>query len=125
MARHGIYPRDTIPPVPDYYDSGRFGRMLGKLPSFAADTPRIHKARMETGAVDDLMDAREPLDADPQGPDRRSEPVGGHNSRPAADMTFDPTSRLERPVDPEHIANVRTPSLALDNVYGAGPGDAR
>ena len=38
------------------------------------------------------------------------------------DMTFDPTSSLERQVDPEHIANFRTPSLGLDNVYGAGPG---
>ncbi|MDD1453170.1 heme peroxidase family protein, partial [Sphingomonas sp. H160509] len=38
------------------------------------------------------------------------------------DMTFDPTSSLERQADPEHIANFRTPSLALDNVYGSGPG---
>ena len=38
------------------------------------------------------------------------------------DMTFDPTSSLERQVDPEHIANFRTPSFGLDNVYGAGPG---
>ena len=38
------------------------------------------------------------------------------------DMTFDPTSSLERQADPEQIANFRTPSLGLDNVYGAGPG---
>ena len=37
------------------------------------------------------------------------------------DMTLDPTSSLERQVDPEMIANFRTPTLALDNVYGAGP----
>lgn len=38
------------------------------------------------------------------------------------DMTFDPTSSLERQVDPEQISNFRTPTLALDNVYGGGPG---
>src|SRR5690606_18120261 len=38
------------------------------------------------------------------------------------DITFDPTSSLERQSDPEHISNFRTPSLGLDNVYGAGPG---
>jgi hypothetical protein len=39
-------------------------------------------------------------------------------------MTFDPTSSLERQSDPEQVANFRTPSLALDNVYGAGPGSS-
>jgi hypothetical protein len=37
------------------------------------------------------------------------------------DMTFDPTSSLERQADPEQVANFRTPSFGLDNVYGAGP----
>ena len=36
-------------------------------------------------------------------------------------MTFDPTSSLERRADPEQIANFRTPTLAPDNAYGAGP----
>ncbi len=66
MARHGIYPRDIIPPVSDYYDSGRFGRMFGKLPPFSSDTPRIRKALIDIGAVDGPMDAKEKLDADPK-----------------------------------------------------------
>ena len=37
------------------------------------------------------------------------------------DMTFDPTSSLERQSDPEHIANFRTPTFGLDHLYGAGP----
>ena len=37
------------------------------------------------------------------------------------DITFDPTSSLERQVDPEQVSNFRTPSLGLDNVYGSGP----
>jgi hypothetical protein len=36
------------------------------------------------------------------------------------DVTFDPTSSLERQVDPELVQNFRTPSLGLDNVYGSG-----
>ena len=38
------------------------------------------------------------------------------------DLTFDPTSSLERQNDPEAVNNFRTPLLELDNVYGAGPG---
>jgi hypothetical protein len=38
------------------------------------------------------------------------------------DITFDPTSSLERQVDPEAVANFRTPNLELDSVYGSGPG---
>jgi len=35
-------------------------------------------------------------------------------------MTFDPTSSLERQVDPEAVSNFRIPALELDNVYGSG-----
>jgi hypothetical protein len=38
------------------------------------------------------------------------------------DITFDPTTSLERQSDPECVENFRTPSLGLDNVYGSGPG---
>lgn len=37
------------------------------------------------------------------------------------DITLDTTSSLEQQVDPEAIQNFRTPTLALDNVYGQGP----
>ena len=36
------------------------------------------------------------------------------------DITFDPTSSLERQNDPEAIRNFRTPLLELDSVYGSG-----
>ena len=39
MPRHGVYPRDIVPPRSKYSDAGRFGRMFGELPPFAADTP--------------------------------------------------------------------------------------
>ena len=37
------------------------------------------------------------------------------------DVTFDPTSSLERQADPEAIQNFRNPLLELDNMYGSGP----
>lgn len=39
------------------------------------------------------------------------------------DITFDPTSSLQRQNDPNKIKNFRTPRLDLDNLYGEGPHD--
>ena len=41
------------------------------------------------------------------------------------DMTFDPTSSLERQVDPEAIRNFRNPLFELDNMYGSAQGPPR
>jgi len=135
MARHGIYPRDIVPPRSDYFDSGRFGRMFGSLPAFASDTPSIRAALMEIGQAGGIMDAQDNLAAGPT--DLITKPensVNNPNNLTSTagmtflgqfldhDMTFDPTSSLERQADPEQIANFRTPSFGLDNVYGAGPG---
>jgi hypothetical protein len=134
MARHGIYPHDVVPPQSRYYDSGRFGRMFATLPPFAADTPQVREALLDVGRAGGLMDAKDKLS---EGPVKLiTDPAlsvdNPDNPRLTAgftflgqfidhDITFDPTSSLERQVDPEHIENFRTPSLALDNVYGAGP----
>jgi hypothetical protein len=37
------------------------------------------------------------------------------------EITFDPTSSLERREDPKALRNFRTPALDLDSMYGAGP----
>ena len=135
MARHGVYPRDIIPPRSEYFDSGRFGRMFGGLPPFAADSPQVRTALIEIGKAGGIMDAKDNLAAGPI--QLIVDPVLSqsnlNNPTQSAgmtffgqfldhDMTFDPTSSLERQVDPEMIANFRTPTLALDNVYGSGPG---
>jgi hypothetical protein len=39
------------------------------------------------------------------------------------DITFDPTSKLDEPNDPNTLVNFRTPRLDLDSVYGSGPVD--
>ena len=67
MAHHGIYPHDIAPPKSKYFDSGRFGRIFGKLPPFAADTPETRAALMEIGKPDGIMDAKDKLAEGPVG----------------------------------------------------------
>ena len=135
MPRHGVYPRDVIPPRSDYFDSGRFGRMFGGLPPFAADSPQVRAALIEIGKAGGMMDALDDLAAGPiqliVDPAKSSNNLNNPTLTAGMtffgqfldhDMTLDPTSSLERQVDPEMISNFRTPTLALDNVYGAGPG---
>jgi hypothetical protein len=135
MARHGVYPKDIIPPLSDYFASGRFGRLFGKLPAFASDTPMSRAALMEIGKPGGIMDAQDELGAGPEALITDPALSANNPNNPSLtagmtflgqfldhDMTFDPTSSLERQVDPEQIANFRTPSFGLDNVYGAGPG---
>lgn len=135
MARHGVYPHDIVPPRSKYFDSGRFGRIFGELPPFAADTPDVRAALLEIGKVGGIMDAKDDLTKSPQEMITNPSLSTKNSDNPHLtagmtflgqfldhDMTFDPTSSLERQADPEHVANFRTPSLGLDNVYGAGPG---
>ncbi|MBU3079515.1 peroxidase family protein [Sphingomonas quercus] len=135
MARHGVYPHDIVPPRSRYYNSGRFGRMFGELPPFAADTPDVRASLIEIGKPGGIMDAKDDLSKGPQ--KLITDPSLGARNRDNPnltagftflgqfldhDMTADPTSSLERQADPEQVANFRTPSFGLDNVYGAGPG---
>ncbi|MBL8553715.1 MAG: hypothetical protein JNL41_05515 [Phenylobacterium sp.] len=135
MARHGVYPHDIVPAKSKYFDSGRFGRMFGGLPAFASDTPEIRAALLDIGKANGIMDARDKLSEGPvnlitnpalsaKNPDNPNLTAGFTflGQFVDHDMTFDPTSSLERQADPEQISNFRTPSLGLDNVYGAGPG---
>ena len=116
MRHHGAAEiRGMNCPRSRYYDSGRFGRLFPSLPPLDADRDSL----IALGKAGGRMDGQD------QNPDN---PVG----LPAGftflgqfidhDITFDPTSSLERQVDPEAVSNFRTPTLELDNVYGAGPG---
>jgi Animal haem peroxidase len=107
-----------------YYDSGRFGRLFPSLPPLNADRESL----AALGAAGGLMDPNDQPRPAPPSAENPDNPV----KLPAGftflgqfidhDITFDPTSSLERQVDPEAVSNFRTPTLELDNVYGAGPG---
>jgi Animal haem peroxidase len=112
--------------------SDRFSRMFD-LPSFAEPTPRIQAALMELGAPGGLMDAMDPLHEGPIRLITNPELSPNNRDNPAAtagltflgqfldhDITFDATSRLGEPTQPERARNTRTPAFDLDSVYGGG-----
>jgi len=116
-----------------YHDQGKFGRLFPSLPPFAADNLTIRGYLREIGKRKGIMDADDDL-SDPVGliTNPAKNLINENNPEIKAgftffgqfidhDITFDPTSSLERQQDPETISNFRTPSLGLDNVYGSGP----
>ncbi|UOE52296.1 heme peroxidase family protein [Mucilaginibacter sp. SMC90] len=133
--RHGALYQDIVPFTSRYYDKGKFGRIFPSLPAFAQDTPKVREALIDIGKKGGIMDAKDDLTQSPLDlianpalqTDNPNSPVMGAGMTFLGqfldhDITFDPTSSLERQSDPEFVENFRTPSLGLDNVYGSGPG---
>jgi hypothetical protein len=91
--------------------TGRFGRMFPQLP--ACD--------VGDDAIEELVELMR----------ERTRPSTDNIRIPAGftylgqfidhDITFDPTSKLDRDNDPQALVNFRTPRFDLDNVYGSGP----
>lgn len=110
-----------------------FGRIFN-LPPFAPATDQVRAALRELGRPGGLMDARDPLGEGPirlitnpeLSPNNRDNPFHTAGTTFLGqfidhDFTFDLTSRLGVPTNPETSPNTRTPTLALDSVYGGGP----
>jgi hypothetical protein len=112
----------------------RFGRLFPDLSPFAAPSEALRAALMEIGKPGGMMDAKDALDRGPV--DLIVDPaLSANNPNNTAhtagttffgqfldhDMTFDLSSRLGQPTDPEDSPNERTPALDLDSVYGDGP----
>jgi Animal haem peroxidase len=115
---HGeLYLRDQVPPRSKHFKLGKFGRLFPTLPSFAPDTTQVRGALLRLGRPGGPMDP-----GNDQNPDNLDIPAGftflgqfiDH------DLTFDPTSSLDRQNDPESIENFRTPAFELDNIYASG-----
>ena len=91
--------------------TGRYGRMFRALPPHEATDAEL--AAIAAGMCDTTPTA-----------------AGDNPDHPAGytfvgqfvdhDITFDPTSSLERTNDPDALTNFRTPRFDLDSVYGAG-----
>jgi hypothetical protein len=113
-VRHGATVHRALAPEQvsqsAFHNPGVFGRMF----------PTLAAARFETATLERLATAM--LD-DTAGEDNPAIPAGFtfFGQFVDHDITFDPTSSLERQNDPEAIHNFRTPLLELDNVYGSGP----
>jgi hypothetical protein len=110
-----------------------FGRIFD-LPPFAPATDRVRAALRELGRPGGLMDARDPLGEGPVrlitnpelSPNNRDNPFHTAGTTFLGqfvdhDFTFDLTSPLGVPTNPETSPNTRTPTLALDSLYGGGP----
>ncbi len=120
MVHHGgMEIRGSNPPRSTYYNRGQFGRLFPGLAPFAADTPQVREALNELGRKGGVMDGGTvPNPDNPAGLTAGFTFLGQFLDH---DLTFDPTSSLERQNDPEAVANFRTPLLELDNLYGSGP----
>jgi len=115
----------------------RFGRLFPQLPAFFDEaTESLRDAMREIGKLGGIMDAKDDLAAGPvaligdpalrvNNQDNDADTAGTTFMGQFLDhdMTFDLTSRLGMPTDPEDAVNTRTPVLDLDSVYGGGPQD--
>jgi hypothetical protein len=110
-ARHGAaVPRGLNVDLGGDPAHGRFGRMFPRGASHVG----VH-------AIEELVKLMR----------ERTRPSGDNAHIPAGftylgqfidhDITFDPTSKLDRSNDPHALVNFRTPRFDLDSVYGAGP----
>lgn len=101
---------------------GRFGRMFRNLPPLLPDDNdliQLANTMLEPADTADDQESASPFD---------------NSSIPAGftylgqfidhDITFDPTSKLQRQNDPNALRNFRTPRYDLDSVYASGPDDA-
>lgn len=103
--------------------SHRFCNQFPELPVYDRSDEFLHT----------LGDSEVTADGDRDGPMMESadDPVGDAET-PAAygifgqfidhDITFDPTSEIDRRTDPAALRNFRTPALDLDALYRTGPG---
>ncbi|MQA86368.1 MAG: peroxidase [Streptosporangiales bacterium] len=112
----------------------RFGRIFN-LPPFADfNASTLRGALMEMGRPGGVVDAQDPLgegpvrlitnpELSPNNPDNETHTAGTTfvGQFIDHDQTFDLSSRLGVPVDPEQSPNTRTPGFDLDAVYGGGP----
>lgn len=104
-----FYPDDSSSQA---YNYGNFGRLFPELPPWQPDM--------------DVKEAHEQLAAAmfkklPNANDHLPSGYTYLGQFLVHDISFDPTSIVDRQVNPGFLRNFRTPSLDLDSIYGGGP----
>jgi Animal haem peroxidase len=124
---HGVpEPRGLVDVPHSELNEGFFGRMFRNLPPL--EYPACDLIALGSGMFTDVEKDRPDL----QGASDGDEHDPGDNPAIEAgytylgqfidhDLTFDPTSQLQRQNDPDALNNFRTPRFDLDSVYGSGP----
>jgi hypothetical protein len=112
-----------------------FGRLFPQLdPFFEQASSGLNAALLDIGKPGGVLDANDDLAAGPaalivdpalsvNNPNNPTHTAGTTfmGQFMDHDMSFDLTSRLGEPTEPEDSPNARTPALDLDSVYGGGP----
>jgi Animal haem peroxidase len=112
----------------------RFGRIFPQLDAFAQPSAALNAALLDIGKPGGILDAKDNLAAGPvalivdpalnvNNPNNPTHTAGTTfmGQFMDHDMTFDLTSKLGEPTEPEDSPNARTPAFDLDSVYGGGP----
>lgn len=115
---HGAAPRGLLHTPRERSYDGRFGRLFQALTDDPAFDPENDEDKQILVSIAEAMRSGEPEDnpAIPSGYTYLGQFVDH-------DITFDPTSQLDRRNDPAGMINFRTPRFDLDSVYGSGPDD--
>jgi hypothetical protein len=106
--------RNAPPRSPSY--EGRFGRLFRKLPP----------AQVEESFLPELAELMRERAAGWDAPGADAKIPAGYTYLGQFidhDVTFDPTSSLQRANDPDALLNFRSPKFDLDSLYGSGPDD--
>lgn len=134
------------------FTQGRFGRMFRMLPAAEygnSDSASIHNLELlaaqmslkpddaSTGTASPATGAESPATgaASPatDSPDPNDQPDARESGIPALytyfgqfvdhDITYDPSSLMQKRNDPDSMVDYRTPAFDLDSLYGRGPSD--
>ncbi|HTJ76726.1 MAG TPA: heme peroxidase family protein [Acidimicrobiales bacterium] len=129
-TNHGGSPPRGLAHVPQSsVDRGRYGRMFRQLAPFAPRDATLKRL------ADSMQPYPQPTAGEPEPAEATAGAVqpGENPDIPAGytylgqfvdhDITFDPTSVLQRRNDPDALVNYRTPRFDLDLIYGSGPND--
>ncbi len=125
VSNHGAgLPRGLANVPRSSVERGRYGRMFRTLKPYAPTDKTLR--RLAVSMLPPPPTGPSPTPAPPIQPGENPDIPAGYTyvgQFVDHDITFDPSSVLQRRNDPDAIVNYRTPRFDLDSIYGAGPDD--